>query len=120
MGRLKSSRLKVLVDNKIPLAVCSQFEDRYAGYDVIARDEFIAFPRMYTSVVEHPLKTKDPDYKDIMIIPFGKEDEIYFNNNLDKFKKAYEAKGKKVFETVYESLKEHHSAKRKIRQEKRR
>ena len=114
MARLKQSRLKTLIENKIPSVVCSQFEDRFVGYNVVAKDYFIAFPRKYTGLIEHPLKTRATNLKDIMIIPFGEEDEIFFNNNLDKFKKAYETEGEKVFETIYGSLKDLQEQKGKV------
>ena len=115
MGKRRESRLKKIIDNKIPAVVCSQFEDRFIGYNVVAKDYFIAFPRKYTGLIEHPLKTRANNLKDIMIIPFGEEDEVFFNNNLNKFKKAYETEGEKVFETVYGSLKEIRSSQGTIR-----
>tara|TARA_R100001440_G_scaffold4479_5_gene10186 strand:+ start:1155 stop:1502 length:348 start_codon:yes stop_codon:yes gene_type:complete len=115
MGQKGKSRLKTIVEKKIPAVVCSQFEDRFVGYNVVAKDYFIAFPRKYTGLIGHPLKTRAINLKNIMIIPFGEEDEIFFNNNLDKFKKAYEAGGEKVFETIYGSLKELQSSKGTIR-----
>jgi len=115
MGQKSKSRLKTIVEKKIPAVVCSQFEDRFVGYNVIAKDYFIAFPRKYTGLIGHPLKTRATHLKDIMIIPFGQEDEVFFNNNLDKFKKAYETEGEKVFETIYGSLKELQNSKGAIR-----
>ena len=34
MGKRRESRLKKIIDNKIPAVVCSQFEDRFIGYNV--------------------------------------------------------------------------------------
>ena len=106
MARIKKSYLKVLVDNNVPTIVCTQYEDRFAGYNVIPKDVFMAFPREYTSLIEDPLKVRDPENRDIITLPCNDADKVFFSDNYNKFKKAYEAKGEKVFETVYGSLKE--------------
>tara|TARA_R100001460_G_scaffold58742_7_gene98553 strand:- start:175 stop:540 length:366 start_codon:yes stop_codon:yes gene_type:complete len=106
MARIKQSYLRVLIEHQIPTVVCTQYEDRFAGYNVIPKDVFMAFPREYTALIEDPLKVRDPENRDIVTLPCNEADRVFFHNNFNKFKKAYEAKGEKVFETVYGSLKE--------------
>tara|TARA_R100000734_G_C3319276_1_gene114865 strand:- start:15584 stop:15943 length:360 start_codon:yes stop_codon:yes gene_type:complete len=106
-GRLRKHNLKPLIESKVPLVVCEQEETRFTGYNVRPIDVFVAFPKKYTSMVESPLKVKDPNRKDLVILPLSVVDKAYFEENLNKFNKSYETAGERVYETSYKSLKEY-------------
>ena len=79
--------MRVLIEHQIPTVVCTQYEDRFAGYNVIPKDIFMAFPREYTGLIEDPLKVRDPENRDIVTLPCNEADRVFFHNNFNKFKK---------------------------------
>ena len=82
---VRVSNLKHLIENDIPLAICYNCENRWANFNVTPVDKFIAIPRKYTTYIKRGIKSKHMDVKSIVTVSLNSADEIFLENNLNKF-----------------------------------
>lgn len=115
---VRVSNLKHLIENDIPLAICYNCENRWANFNVTPVDKFIAIPRKYTTYIKRGIKSKHMDVKSIVTVSLNSADEIFLENNLNKFIKSYDTITQKVYEFQANPLKEFLQKEEEIRKAK--